>query len=99
MKRSEIQKFRKLVSEFSRKLGNETLRVRIYHDRNNFICERRLVERDGTSFTMVMPFTEPQAVRMFLSSDPYYGRVRREVGQVLIRLNRTWRGANGKALT
>lgn len=99
MKRINIQKPRKLLSEFSSPLGNETLSVRIYHDREKYICERRLVERDGTSFTMVLPFTEPQAARVFLSADPYYSQVQQEVRRVLVRLDRAWHRANGKALT
>jgi len=88
-----------LLSEFSSSLGNETLSVRIYRDREKFICERRLVERDGTSFTMVLPFVEPQAARVFLSADPYYSHVQQEVNQVLVRLDRAWHRVNGKALT
>ena len=99
MKRTNIQKPRKLLSEFSSPLGNEILSVRIYRDREKFICERRLVERDGTSFTMVLPFAEPQAARVFLSADPYYSQVQREVKQVLVRLDRAWYRVNGKALT
>lgn len=99
MKRTDISKSRKLLSEFSSPLGNETLNIRIYHDRETYICERRLVERDGTSFTMVLPFMEPQAARVFLSADPYYSHVQQEVRQVLVRLDRAWHRVHGKALT
>lgn len=99
MKRTDRPKPRKLLSEFSSPLGNETLSVRIYRDRETYVCERRLVERDGTSFTLVLPFTEPQAARVFLSADPYYSQVQREVRQVLVRLDRAWYRVNGKALT
>ncbi len=99
MKRTDIPKPRKLLTEFSSPLGSETLSVRIYRDRETFICERRLVERDGTSFTIALPFTEPQAARVFLSADPYYSHVKLEVRQVLVRLDRAWRRVNGKALT
>jgi hypothetical protein len=98
MKRPEIRKSRKLLSEFSSSLDSEMLSVRIYHDGESFTCERSLVERDGTSLTMVLPFTEPQAARTFLTADPYYSRVRSEIGQVLVRLDRIWRSTNGKKL-
>jgi hypothetical protein len=48
---------------------------------------------------MVLPFTEPQAARVFLSADPYYSQVQREVKRVLVRLDSAWYRVNGKALT
>lgn len=97
MKRYEIQNPRKLLSEFSSEQDTETLSFRIYHDRDSFTFERRLVERDGPSFTMVLQFSEPQAARKFLIADPYYSQVKKEVGRVLVRLDRAWRNADGKA--
>ena len=91
MKRRPRTKTRTLLSEFSSRLGSETLNVRIYRDREAFVCERELVERDGTSFTMVLPFTEPEAVRELLEADPYYPRVRSEVGRALGTLDRALR--------
>ena len=99
MKRPRKQKTRALLSEFSSPLGSEVLRVRIYRDREAFVCERELVERDGTSFTMVLPFKEPGAARTLLAADPYYARVRREVGRALTRLDRALRDPHGKAAT
>lgn len=90
-------KTRTLLSTFSSRLGKETLNVRIYRDRESFTCERELVERDGTSFTMVLPFTEPEAARRALAADPYYSRVRREVGRALLRVDRALRDLHGKA--
>ena len=82
---------RTLLSGFSSKLGSETLNVRIYRDREAFVCERELVERDGTSFTMVKPFREPQEVRELLEVDPHYPRVRSEVARALEALDRALR--------
>ena len=62
-----------------------------------FVCERELVERDGTSFTMVVPFKEPGAARALLAADPYYARVRGEVGRALIKFDRALRDSHGKA--
>ena len=97
MKRSGKQKARTLLSQFSSPLGREVLKVRIYRDREAFVCERELVERDGTSFTMVLPFKEPGAARALLAADPYYARVRGEVGRALIKLDRALRDSHGKA--
>jgi len=96
MKRPGKQKARTLLSQFSSPLGREVLKVRIYRDREAFVCERELVERDGTSFTMVLPFKDPGAARALLAADPYYARVRGEVGRALIKLDRALRDSDGK---
>ena len=88
MKRRAKAKTRTLLSEFSSRLGSETLNVRIYRDREALVCERELVERDGTSFTMVKPFLEPRQLRELLEADPHYPRVRAEVGRAIIVLER-----------
>jgi hypothetical protein len=89
-------KSRTLLSEFSSTLGSEILNVRIYRDHQAFVCERELVERDGTSFTMVLPIAKAEAARTFLTTDPYYPRVRGEVGRVLGRLEKELGAHNGK---
>ena len=91
MRRRAKARSRTLLSEFSSKLGSETLNVRIYRDREAFVCERELVERDGTAFTMVLPFKDPDAARELLEADPYYPRVRLEVGRALGALERAIR--------
>ena len=96
MTRRAKAKARTLLSEFSSRLGSETLNVRIYRDREAFVCERELVERDGTSFTMVVPFNEPEAARNLLKADPYYPQVRGEVGQILGKLDKALREHDGK---
>ena len=88
MTRRAKAKARTLLSEFSSKLGRETLNVRIYREREAFVCERELVERDGTSFTMVLPFKELQTVRDLLTADPCYARVQAEVRKALGKLEK-----------
>ena len=99
MKRPGKQKARALLSEFSSPLGSEVLKVRIYRDREAFVCEREIVERDGTSFTMVLPFKDPGAARALLAADPYYARVRGEIGRALTKLERAIRDSHGKTAT
>ena len=91
MRRRPKAKARTLLSGFSSRLGSETLSVRIYRDRETFVCERELVERDGTSFTMVLPFREPKEFQTVLEADPYYPRVRGDVARALGRLDRALR--------
>ena len=87
MAKRRKRKARALLSEFSRTLGSEVLKVRLYREREAFVCERELVERDGTSFTMVLPFRDARTARSLLTSDPYYPRVRGEVWWLLGRLD------------
>lgn len=91
MKRSVKSKTRTLLSEFSGDVGNETLKVRFYRDRGSFICERELVERDGTSFTMVIPFRQAEAARKLVAADPYYSRVQWQAARALSKLDRALR--------
>ncbi|MBI4292141.1 MAG: hypothetical protein HY661_11745 [Betaproteobacteria bacterium] len=93
------RKTRTLLGDFSSKLGSETLNVRIYRDRQAFVCERELVERDGTSFTMVLPFRKTEAARTLLTSDPYYPRVRGEVWRLLGQLEKVQREHHGKPVS
>jgi hypothetical protein len=99
MKHLRKRKARALLSEFSSTLGSEILKVRIYRDREAFVCERELVERDGTSFTMVLPFRKAEAARTLLTSDPYYSRVRGEVWRVLGRLDKALHEHDGKPVS
>ncbi len=96
MRRRANAKARTLLSEFSSRLGTETLNVRIYRERETYVCERELVERDGTTFTMVLPFEKPEAARALLEADPYYPRVRGQVGQALGALDKAVREHHGK---
>jgi len=96
MRRRRRHSSRALLAEFSSRLGSETLKVRIYRDQDSFICERELVERDGTSFTMVIPFKEPGAARELLAADPHYGRMRDQVARALIKLHSALQGSHGK---
>ena len=99
MRRRPKTSARTLLSEFSSRLGSETLKVRIYRDREAFVCERELVERDGTSFTMVVPFEEPKTVRDLLTSDPCYARVQAEVRKALGKLDKALREDHAKLVS
>ncbi len=99
MKRLRKRKARALLSEFSSTLGSEILKVRIYRDREAFVCERELVERDGTSFTMVLPVRGTEAARTLLTSDPYYSRMRGEVWRALGQLDKALREHDGKPVS
>lgn len=99
MKYPKKQKARALLSEFSSTLGSEILKVRLYRDGETIVCERELVERDGTSFTMVLPVTGTEAARALLALDPHYPRVRGEVWRILGRLEKTQREQDGNPVS
>jgi hypothetical protein len=99
MKHLKRQKTRALLSEFSSTLGNEILKIRIYRDREAFVCERELVERDGTSFTMVLPFRKTETARTLLASDPYYSQMRGEVSRALGKLDKVLRENDEKPVS
>lgn len=97
MKRRAKAKARTLLSGFSSRVGTEILNVRIYREREAFVCERELVERDGTSFTMVVPFKEPREAQAVLEADPYFERVRNDVARALGVLDRAFRDHGRRA--
>ena len=99
MTRRAKTKARALLSEFSSRLGSEILKVRIYRDHEAFVCERELVERDGTSFTMVLPFRELDRARTLLTSDPHYLKMRAQVTRALVTLDKALREEHGKRVS
>src|SRR5512134_3717085 len=86
MKGTRIPSTRRLVGEFSRTIGKETLHIRFYEDLNGFVCERELVERDGTSFVQTLPFTHARQVREFFQADPYYSLLMVDIDKIVARL-------------
>jgi hypothetical protein len=99
MRPTRRKKARALLAAFSRQLGTETLNVRVYRDRKSCVCERELVERDGTTFTMVFPFGPLEALRNLLVSDPLYGSVRSEVDGILGKLERCLRSYDTESIS
>jgi hypothetical protein len=63
-------------SEFTQALGKQVLHLRLYREHGGFLCERELVEPDGTGVTQALPFHTAQEVEEFLLSDPHYARVK-----------------------
>jgi hypothetical protein len=86
MNRPMKRKARTLLSEFSSRVGSETLKIRFYRERGAYVCERELVERDGTSFTMVVPFRKRETAQKLLVSDPYYAQVKLKAKRALSAL-------------
>ena len=86
MKPPVKRKARTLLSEFSARIGAETLKVRFYREGRSYVCERELIERDGTSFTTVVPFSDCQTAQTVLASDPYYSQVKLKAKRALASL-------------
>lgn len=85
-----------LLGKFSIRFGQETLSVRVYRDGASFILERCIVERDGTSYTVVLPFKEVAAIHGLLTTDPYLENAQSKAKRIALSLERgTW-NARGK---
>ena len=67
---------RRPFSQFTQVLGKQVLHLRLYRESNGFLCERELVEPDGTGVMQALPFHTAQEVEEFLASDPHYARIR-----------------------
>lgn len=79
---------RQLRGGFSKTLGKQTLRVRIFREAQGYVCERELVETDGTTFTQALPFVGLSKLRTFFRADEFYSRIETEVEKVLAKLAR-----------
>lgn len=90
---------RALLTEIKSRLGHEILSIRVYREHKSFIFERQIVERDGATFTVVMPFKETAAVRALLAADPYYERLKSKVGRLSLSLEKALWGTHGKPPT
>ena len=87
-----------LLGEFSRRLGQETLSVHVYRDHQSFLLERRVVERDGTSFTVVLPFKETAEIHAMLAVDPYLENFRAQARYLVIGIEKRLRTSYGKPI-
>lgn len=86
MKLREILNERTIIAEFSHDLGRKTLQVRIYREYNALVCERAVIERDGSTYTQTLAVRSFDEVANLLQADPYYREVRSRVDYLLNRL-------------
>ena len=77
-----------LLTTLSKSIGTVTVHFRVYRHNASFVCEHETVERDGTSFTMTVPFTEVALMLKMLKEDPYYTPFRSELGRVASTMTR-----------
>ena len=77
---------RHTLAEFSQNIGKQVLNVRLFKEHAGYLCERELVESDGSAFTQALPFQSAAAVREFLRSDPHYEAFRKRASSLLNRL-------------
>jgi hypothetical protein len=83
MKRREKPAYREIFARFSRVIGKETLNVRVFREKTGFVCERELVENDGTTFTQALPFVKLGKLKRFLLADPHYPLYRKEAEKLI----------------
>lgn len=87
---------RALLGEFNNRLGREILNIRIYHEHESFIFERQIVERDGTSFTVVLPFRKATAIRNLIAADPYSKYLQLNAERIAVKLEQALWFTHGK---
>jgi len=71
------------LSEFTQTLSKQMLHLRLYREGSGFLCERELVESDGSDFTQALPFQSINQVEEFLLADPHYPQIKRGVNKLL----------------
>lgn len=77
---------RHTLAEFSQTIGKQVLNVRLFKEHAGYLCERELVESDGSAFTQALPFQSAAAIREFLHSDPHYAAIKGHTYSLLNRL-------------
>lgn len=80
------QPIRRAFAEFSQEIGKDMIRIRLFKESVGFLCERELVESDGTAFTQVLPFRTTNEVQEFLHCDPHYSTIKRNANELLGKL-------------
>jgi hypothetical protein len=77
---------RRIFGEIIHNHGQKTLQVRVYREYNAFVCERVVVERDGSTYTQTLAVRSLAEVTSLLHADPYYPDMRARVDFLLNRL-------------
>lgn len=73
---------RRPISEHCHAVGKQKLYLRLYDEGSGFLCERELVEADGTGVIQAFPFRTLGEVHEFLISDPHYISIRKGVNKI-----------------
>lgn len=77
------QTTRRPLSEHSQAIGKQMLFIRLYQESTGFLCERELIETDGTGVFQILPFQKLSEVQEFLVSDPHYLVIKRGASKIL----------------
>lgn len=77
------QPIRKLLAQVSKVVAKETLNFRVYREHSGFLCERELIQRDGSRYTQALSFEEIGKLERFLRSDPHYPAIKKEAEKLI----------------
>ena len=77
---------RHAFAEFSQAIGKEIIAVRLYKEQVGYLCEREIVESDGSAFIQVLPFNTTKEVRELLHCDPYFSTLKTGANVLLGKL-------------
>ena len=74
---------RRPLSEHSQAVGKQMLHIRLYQESIGYLCERELVEADGTGFVQAFPFRRFHQAQEFLKSDPHFTIIKKGANKIL----------------
>ena len=83
---STKQNVRHAFAEFAQAIGREIIVIRLFREHAGYLCERELIESDGTAFTQALPFKTTKEVREFLHCDPHFSTIKMGANTLLGKL-------------
>ena len=80
---STLHVIRRPVSEHSQAIGKQMLHLRLYQESIGYLCERELIETDGTGIVQALPFRALHEIQEFLESDPHFIAIKKGANKIL----------------
>ena len=77
------QTTRRPLSEHSQAIGKQMLHIRLYQESIGYLCERELIETDGTGIVQALPFRALHEIQEFLKSDPHFIEIKKGANKIL----------------
>lgn len=68
-----------LLVEREMRIARDVLHIKVIRCGGSFVCERLLIERDGTKSIQCVSFRTMDPLHRFMESDPFYKNCRKEI--------------------
>lgn len=72
-----------LLTECEVRVARDILGIKVMRFGGSFVCERVLIERDGTKSVQCLTFRKIDTLRKFMESDPLYRACQKEIDSVV----------------